>query len=52
MSTNGRFPAGCVEAAAKALSSVTPALASFEFDAASCFANQFAEASPINARKA
>ena len=52
MSTDGRFPAGCVEAAAKALSSVTPALASFKFDAAACFANQFAEASPINARKA
>ncbi|MDO5531540.1 ABC transporter substrate-binding protein [Sutterella sp.] len=49
MSTDGRFPQGCVETAAKALASVTPKLAEFQFDAAACFTNKFADASPQNA---
>lgn len=44
MSTDGRFPAGCVEAAAHALASVNPKLADFRFDAAACFTNRFTDA--------
>ncbi|WP_295479077.1 ABC transporter substrate-binding protein [Sutterella sp.] len=44
MSTDGRFPAGCVEAAAHALSSVNPKLADFKFDASACFTNRFTDA--------
>lgn len=49
VSTDGRFPAGCVEAAANALASVNPQLANFKFDATACFTNRFADASPRNA---
>ena len=49
VSADGRFPAGCVEAAARALSSVNPALEKFAFDASACFTNRFADASPRNA---
>lgn len=49
VSTDGRFPAGCVEAAARALASVNPQLESFRYDAAACFTNRFADASPRNA---
>lgn len=47
MSTDGRFPAGCVETAAKALASVTPALADFKFDAEACYTNRFVDAAKI-----